>query len=124
MVTRKGKKVSGGKYNKNRKKKRYELQGQRKIVRLSEGEKEKRKSDRTMGGNVKRSVLQAKYINISENGKTKKAIIKNVIETPSNRFWARQKIITKGTILETDKGKVRVTSRPSQNGIINGVLVE
>lgn len=124
MTTRKGKKVSGGKYIKHRKKKKYEIQGQKKIVKLSEGENEKRKSIRTLGGNSKQFVLQAKYINISEKGKTKKALIKNVLETPSNRFLARQKIITKGTILETDKGKVKVTSRPTQTGDLNGILIE
>ena len=50
--------------------------------------------------------------------------IKNVLETPSNRFLARQNIITKGTILETELGKVRVTNRPSQEGVINGILIE
>ncbi|MFH1511592.1 MAG: 30S ribosomal protein S8e, partial [Candidatus Woesearchaeota archaeon] len=32
-------------------------------------------------------------------------------------------IITKGTIVDTDKGKVRITSRPGQDGTLNGVLV-
>ena len=50
--------------------------------------------------------------------------IQNVIETPSNRFLARQNIITKGTILETKLGEVKVTNRPSQEGMINGILME
>ena len=44
--------------------------------------------------------------------------------TPSNKFLARQNIITKGTILQTEIGKVKVTNRPSQEGMINGVLIE
>ncbi len=62
--------------------------------------------------------------NISVTLDGKKVEIKNVIETPSNRFLARQNIITKGTILLTDLGKVKVTNRPSQEGIINGIFIE
>jgi len=54
----------------------------------------------------------------------KKSEIKNVVETPSNRFLARQNILTKGTIVETDLGKVKITNRPSQDGIVNGILIE
>jgi len=120
----KGKKISGGKYIKNRKKKRYELPGQNIIARLSESEKEKRKTKRVRGGNVKIAILQAKIVYISQKGKTKKATIKNVAETPSNRFLARQNIITKGTIVETDMGKVRITNRPTQDGVLNGILIK
>lgn len=120
----KGKQISGGKYIKNRKKKKYELPGQRKVVKLSETEKEKRRTNRVTGGNKKTFILQAKTVNVRIKDKTKKASIKNVLETPSNRFLARQKIITKGTILETDLGKVKVTNRPTQEGTLNGILVE
>jgi small subunit ribosomal protein S8e len=121
---KKGKKVSGGKYAKSRKKKKYELPGQKRTVRLSEDVR--RKSKRIRGGSKKVFLLRGKFVNILEKGskKAKKAEIKNVAETPSNRFLARQNIITKGTILETSAGKVRVTNRPSQEGVINGVLVK
>ncbi|HHC19323.1 MAG TPA: 30S ribosomal protein S8e, partial [Euryarchaeota archaeon] len=33
-------------------------------------------------------------------------------------------IITKGTIIETEVGLARVTSRPGQVGIINAVLIQ
>jgi small subunit ribosomal protein S8e len=46
------------------------------------------------------------------------------LETPSNRFLARQKIITKGTIVDTEMGKVKVTNRPSREGVLNGILIE
>ena len=117
----KGRKISGGKYVKNRKKKIAERIGQKKIVKLGN---EKRKLKTARGGNIKTILLGAKFVNIQEKGKSKKVEIKNVVETPSNRFLARQNIITKGTILLTDLGKVKVTNRPSQNGIINGVIAE
>jgi len=115
-----GKKISGGKYIKSRKKKLYELPGQRRIVKLGN---KKRKSKRVVGGNKKAFLLQIDEVNVQTKGKSKKAKIKNVLETPSNRFLARQNIITKGTIVETDLGKVRITNRPSQESVLNGILI-
>jgi len=121
MVTKKGRKISGGKYLKRRKKKAHELLGQKRTVKLGE---EKTRTKRTMGGNLKRFLLKGKFINVNLKGKHKKIEMKNVLETPSNRFLARQNILTKGTIVETASGKVKITNRPTQEGIINGVLVE
>ena len=118
---KKGKKVSGGKYIKRRKKKLYELPGQKRIVKL--GEKKKR-AKRIKGGNKKTFLLQISEVNIQTKGKSKKAKIKNVLETPSNRFLARQNIITRGTIVETDLGKVKITNRPTQESVLNGVIIE
>lgn len=116
-----GRKITGGRYVKRSKKKKDERQGQRRIVKLGE---EKRKTKRTKGGNVKTFLLKSKEINLEENGKIKKTQIKNVLETPSNRFFARQNILTKGTIVETELGKAKITNRPSQEGNINGTLIK
>ena len=118
---KKGRKKSGGRYIAHRKKKLFELPGQKKIVKLGE---EKKKTKRIMGGNKKTFLLKAKFVNINSKGKVKKLEIKNVIETPSNRFLARQNILTKGTIVETELGKVKITNRPSQEPIINGILIK
>ncbi|MEX0920781.1 MAG: 30S ribosomal protein S8e [Candidatus Pacearchaeota archaeon] len=118
---RKGRKISGGKYKKHRKKKFYELSGQKKTTKLGD---EKKKIVRVMGGNKKTFLLKSKTVNVKIKDNTKKLEIKNVLETPSNRFLARQNILTKGTIVETDSGKVRITNRPSQEGLVNGVLIE
>ncbi len=115
----KGKKISGGRYTENRKKKSYEIAGQRRIIKIGE---EKRKTQKIRGGKTKTVLLRAKFVNIS--GKNKKAEIKNVLETPSNRFLARQNILTKGTIVQTELGKVKITNRPTQEGLVNGILVE
>ncbi|MCR4327023.1 MAG: 30S ribosomal protein S8e [Nanoarchaeota archaeon] len=118
-----GKKVTGGRYIKGRKKKKYEMTGQKKTVKLGEV---KRKSIRTTGGNKKTFLLRGNVVNVQvgDKGKRQKLAIKNVLETPSNRFLARQNIITKGTIVETEAGKVKVTNRPTQEGNINGVLLK
>ena len=118
---KKGKKISGGKYIQSRKKKAYEKKGQKKTVKLGE---DKRKTKRTMGGNIRTFLLKGKFVNVKIKDKIKKIEIKNILETPSNRFLARQNIITKGTIVETEAGKVRVTNRPTQEGVINGILIK
>ncbi len=118
----KGRKISGGKYIKNRKKKLYEIAGQKRIVKIGE---EKRKTKKIRGGNKKTLLLKAKFVNIqTKDKKSKKVEIKNVLETPSNRFLARQNILTKGAIIETSLGKVRITNRPTQEGTVNGILIE
>ncbi len=116
-----GRKISGGRYIRSRKKKIADRAGQRKTVKLGN---EKRKTKGVKGGNKKTFLLGAKFVSVQEKGKSKKLEIKNVIETPSNRFLARQNIITKGTVLLTDSGKVKVTNRPTQHGIVNGILIE
>ena len=116
-----GKKITGGKYVKIKKKKRSEREGQKVLVKLGE---DKRKTKRITGGNEKTFLLRANTINVKLKGKNQKIQIKNVVETPSNRFLARQNVITKGTIVETDLGRAKVTNRPTQEGNINGILVE
>ena len=116
-----GRKISGGKYRKRRKKKMYELPGQRREVKLGEG---KRRGKRVLGGSKKTFLLKANKVNVKVGNKTEKLEIKNVLETPSNRFLARQNILGKGTIVQTERGRVRITNRPSQEGMVNGILIE
>lgn len=118
-----GKKISGGKYHRPRKKKKYELGRQSRVVKLKET---KKKAVRTRGGNEKTVLLGCNTINIIDP-KTKKAKvvkIKNVISTPSNVFLARQNVLTKGAIIDTESGKAKITNRPSQEGCVQGVLIE
>lgn len=122
-MMKKGRKASGGRYKLRRKKKKYEMPGQNINVKLGD---DKRKAKRTLGGHKKIFLLKAKSINVysGRDRKMKKVEIKNVLETPSNRFLARQNVLTKGTIVETEIGKIRITNRPSQEGMVNGVLVD
>lgn len=119
----KGRKVSGGRYKKQRKKKSYENQGKIRIVKIKETRK---KTLRTRGGDRKTVLITTDVANLIDK-KTKKATkakIINVLETPSNRFLARQNILLKGSIIETDKGKAKITNRPSQEGCVQAVLIE
>ena len=116
-----GRKVTGGRYKKARKKKKHELGGQTRIVKLGE---KKTKLMRVRGGKEKLVSLSQNKINIIKNGKAKVVEIKNVIETPSNRFLARQNVLTKGAIVETELGKAKITNKPSQEGNVQGIIVE
>ncbi len=118
---KKGRKISGGKYKKPRKKKLHELQGKPRVVKLGE---KKVKLIRASGGHKKLTSLSQDTINLITKGKAQKTKIKTVLETPSNRFLARQNILTKGAIIETDLGKAKITNRPSQEGIVQGILIE
>lgn len=88
--------------------------------------KRKLKTIRTRGGSNKYRVLSDEFVNVLDQstGISQKTKILNVLENRANREYARRRIITKGCVLDTELGKVRVTSRPGQHGIINGVLVE
>ena len=116
-----GRKISGGKYKRARKRKLYELPGIPRVVKLG---KDKGKFLRTRGGNIKRVSLSAETANVMVKGKAKKAKIKNVLETPSNRFLARQNVLVKGALIDTDLGKARITNRPSQDGHVQAILLE
>jgi len=118
-----GRKKSGGKYKSPRKKKSYEIKGQNRVIHIGN---DKRKSLRVKGGNKKIVMLSSKTVNILDPNtkKTQIAEIKNVLETPANRFFARQQIINKSAIIETTLGKAKVTNRPSQEGMINAILIK
>ena len=119
----KGRKITGGKYKDSRKKKKYSLSGTTRKVKLRTT---KQKTIRGLGGNKKKVLLSTEFANIIdlETKKAKKAKITSVLETPSNRFLARQNILIKGAIIETELGKAKITNRPSQEGNIQAILVE
>ena len=121
MATRTGRKISGGKYHKRRKRKLYEKAYQEKEAYIGEP---KRKTIRVRGGNTKSILLKTNTANISVKGKIQKADIKNVEETPQNRFLARQNRLLKGAIITTSLGKAKITNRPTQEGHVNAVLLE
>ena len=115
-----GRKITGGKYHKFRKTKKYERRNQERHVVLGET---KRKTLKTLGGNEKVILLKSNTVNIVTEGKAKKAEIINVKETPQNRFLARQNRLVKGAIIETSLGKARISNRPSQEGQVNAILL-
>lgn len=117
-----GKKITGGRYHANRKKRKHELPGIPRIVKLRD---KKMKTLRGRGGNKRNVLLSINIANIlDKKGKSKKAKITNVVETKANRFLARQNILIKGAIIDTELGKARITNRPGQEGSVNAVLID
>ena len=116
-----GRKKTGGKLRPVRGKRRYELGGFPVLTQVGE---EKRKRVRTKGGGRKVKCEVAQWVNVSQHGKTTKVRILNVVKNPANPEFARKNILTKGALVRTELGLVRVTSRPGQEGVVNGVLVE
>jgi small subunit ribosomal protein S8e len=118
-----GRKITGGKYHQRRKKRLYEFDSKPRTVKLGAV---KRKCLRIRSGKCKTILMSSDIANVlnKKTGKIKQAKIKNVAETPSNRFLARQNVLVKGAIIETELGKARVTNRPSQEGSINAVLLD
>lgn len=79
----------------------------------------------TKGGGNKVAVKIVGYANVAvSKGKIQKSKVLNVIESYDNRHYARENVVTKGAIIDTELGKCKVTSRPSQDGTINAVLIE
>lgn len=119
--TRSKRKPSGGRY-KTKQSKRLNQRG-RKSTLTSLGKPTSRVM-RTKGGNSKRKLLRHNEANVYDP-KTKafkKAKIKTIVQTPANQNYARRNIMTKGTIIDTEAGKAKVTNRPGQDGSIHAVL--
>ncbi len=107
----------------HRKKRKYEM-GRPQVETLI-GER-KIKKVRVRGGNYKIKLFRDQFANVyvPKEGKVVRAEIKRVVENPAHVHYARRNVITKGAIIETSVGLAKVTNRPSQEGIINAVLIE
>lgn len=116
-------KLTSGKYKKLSHKKKRDLGRAPSHVLIKE--KVLRKI-RVRGGNEKLRLLSEKFVNLydPQTKKIQKTEIINVLENPANHHFARMGIITKGTVIQTNLGKAKITSRPGQHGIINAVLIK
>ena len=118
------KKVSsgtGGRKRKYRDKKKCHIGGTFAATKV--GEKDVKVARRVRGGNTHLRLKKSAYANVIVEGKAKKVKILGVAES-HNPHYARQNIITKGAVLNTEAGKVRVTNRVGQDGMVNGVIVK
>ncbi len=65
----------------------------------------------------------SEFANVSDpSGKTGKSKILRVKKSPANRDYERRGVITKGAVIETEAGEAVVTSRPTDDGVVNAVL--
>lgn len=118
---RSSKKKTGGKTRRYRKSKKHQLGSE-----FSEPEKGEKRIEkrRTRGGNKKNVVKRAEKINLAVDGEVEQVEIESVEDNPANPNYVRRSLLTKGTIVETPEGKARITSRPGQEGVVNGKLVQ
>lgn len=89
-------------------------------------DKTQRIQTKTRGGNTKQVLRRSNEINVLDpkTKKVKKTELVGVLENDANRHYVRRNIITRGAIVETKLGKAKVTSRPGQDGVVNGVLIK
>lgn len=116
-------KSTGGRLILSRKKRRFEVAPEDAETKLGE---HTQKLIRSRGASQKIKLLATTSINVTDQktGKASKATIKTVTENPANIHYVRRNIITKGAVVDTDKGKVKITSRPGQSGTLSGILVK
>ncbi|MFX0076375.1 MAG: 30S ribosomal protein S8e [Candidatus Hermodarchaeota archaeon] len=115
-------KYTGKKYRHFRKKRKRELERPRIDTEIGQ---EKKKKQRVMGGNFKLKLFGTQYINVTDPGtnKTQKVRILGFEENLASKDLNRRHVLTKGAVVETELGNARITSRPGQHGVLNGVLV-
>jgi len=116
-------KVSGSRYIDLKKKKQFELGRDPTFSRVGE---RKTKLLRKMSGKKKEVTMYDDKVNLVDPKTKKRKIVKitNVVENAANRHFVRRKIITKGTVIDTELGKAKITSRPGQEGALNAILIE
>jgi small subunit ribosomal protein S8e len=84
-----------------------------------------RRTFRTRGGSPRTGIVFADTANVAgASGKVTKVKILSVKHSPAKRDYERRGVITKGAIIMTDAGEARVTSRPSDDGVVNAVLTK
>ncbi len=114
---------TGGRLKHSRGKRNYEMGREPTLTHLGETRK---KIVHGFGGNTKTRLLRSTSANVTDpsTGETNKTAVQTVESNAANRNYVRRNIITKGAIVETAMGKAKVTNRPSQDGLINAILLK
>ena len=115
-------KPSGGRYHTSRGKMRSEIGRAPAETHIGE---ERKKVVRSYGGNLKVRALRLDYATVADpaKGTTQKVKIETVEANSANPNYVRRNLLTKGAIIKTDMGRARIVSRPSQDGVVNAVLL-
>ncbi|MEK6985610.1 MAG: 30S ribosomal protein S8e [Candidatus Thermoplasmatota archaeon] len=115
-------KPSGGRLISARNKRRFEVAPEDAETKLGS---HVQKLIRSRGAHQKVKLLATDSVSVMDKktGKAKKATIKTVTENGANIHYTRRNILTKGAVVDTDAGKVKITSRPGQSGALSGVLI-
>ncbi|MBS1263650.1 MAG: 30S ribosomal protein S8e [Methanonatronarchaeales archaeon] len=115
-------KSTGGFRHAARKKRKYELGGHPVLTKVGDyGVKE----SRTRGGSSKTRALSVNEVSVqTKDGGGERTEILDVVENPADPHFVRRNVVTKGCVIDTPLGRCRVTSRPSQEGCVNAVLLD
>ena len=116
------KKLSGGKRRPNHSRRAYERDDY--PLEPVAGETV-RSAQRTRGGSLLYGLRSAAEANVydASSGKTSKSKILRVTANKANREYERRGVITRGATIQTELGEAKVTSRPSDDGVVNAVLI-
>lgn len=116
----KKRKKTGGKKRAYRTKRRHEAGRHPVETTLNETE---RKSEAGRSGIIKVKLVSADVVNVSDprTGRTERLRVLSVVRNPANVDYNRRGVITKGTIIRTEKGLAKIVSRPGQDGVLNAV---
>ena len=84
----------------------------------------RRKMIDSKGAIKKMPALSLLQVNVTDPKKneTYRAEIEDVELNSASMDYQRRKVITRGTIIKTSKGRAKVTNRPGQDGVLNAVL--
>ena len=114
-------KSTGGRRVAARGKRSTEISSEKQFALIGEP---KRKIYRKTGGNTLVRVLSDNRCTVNgKDGKSTIVTITNVVRNDANPNYTRRNILTKGAIVDTDKGHVKITSRPGHDGVLNGVCL-
>lgn len=116
-------KASGGRYTSANPKRKHQKGNLPTHTRIGE---QQSKQTKTKGGGLKTRLLEAGKVNLFDPETKKFSVedIKTELENPANRHFVRRNIITKGSVIQTSKGKARITNRPGQEGMVSAILIK
>lgn len=125
MITqfRSKRKSTGGKYIAFRKKTKSSMGREPTMTKLGD---KKLKIIRVRGGNSKVKLSSINKVNVLDKDSNKYQVVDiiDVVENTANRNYIKRKILNKGVVVNTQLGKVKITSRPGQTGTLNGILIK
>ena len=118
--------------------KRKKTGGKKRAYRSHRVKEQGRQPVETLFGEVKRKevkglsriskvkLVKSDIVNVSNpaTGTTERLEILEVVRNPANADYNRRGVITKGTIVRTEKGLAKIVSRPGQEGSLSAVVYE
>ena len=74
-------------------------------------------------GITKVKLVSEDTVNVSDphTGMTERLRVLDVVRNPANVDYNRRGVLTRGTVIRTEKGLAKIVSRPGQDGVLNAV---